>query len=131
MFASLPFLLLGQDNHIRKSVNNLFYRNNIKPNIFQEADDVEILCAMSEQSLGVAFFPELLVMAKAGLFQPRGEDTLYAFPLEDRSTDCQLVIGYHRDRYLSGVAKAFITMLEEECLMSDYELGGNPQRRSG
>jgi DNA-binding transcriptional LysR family regulator len=122
LFKDLPFLLLGHNNRLRRIVNEVFIRNNIVPHIELEEDDVEMLCLLSAQSMGVAFSPELMVAVKSELFQPNGEQTLYAFPLNDRATDINLVIGYHRERQISETANVFIEMMREECLITKEKL---------
>ncbi|MBR4578262.1 MAG: LysR family transcriptional regulator [Oscillospiraceae bacterium] len=108
-----PLITVNEQNYIYWILQSLFHKHQLSPNIIFESNDLDMLSNLAKGGMGVAFLPELLVASRPELIHPDGERTLYAFPLDDRSSDMSVVVAYKKSRYLSVLSQALIRELQE------------------
>lgn len=113
LFKNSPFLMMSTRNRLRCIADEYFAKNNIKPNIVLITENIETLLALCIEGMGITFYPEMFVKKMSPLIMSGPEKRIHIFPLNDRSTDGTLMIGYHKKRYLSNSAKKFIDLVKE------------------
>lgn len=111
VFRSLPFVLLTKSDRIRALVDQEFARCGIRPDIIIETKNVQTAFALAAEGMGLTVCPELYLNCRytAGgdpaSYTRQKVEILPLFPGTDT-----IAIGYHRERYLSRMAKDFIDM---------------------
>lgn len=111
VFQSLPFVLLTKSDRIRALVDQEFMRCGIRPDIIIETKNVQTAFALAAEGMGLTVCPELYLNCRytAGgdpaSYTRQKVEILPLFPGTDT-----IAIGYHRERYLSRMAKDFIDM---------------------
>lgn len=112
-FIASPFVMINHSNYIWSAARQLFNSKRISPNIIFEGNDIELVCRLSKQGMGISFVPELMVSTLGELFRADGEQTLYAFPLSG-PIYLPLVIAYNNKQYYSQLTNAFIDIIKHE-----------------
>lgn len=112
-----PFLMLSKENRLRTIADEYLKKNGIKPNIILVAENIETLFALCIEGMGITFYPELFVKKINPLITSESAEKVHIIPLNDRSTDGKLVIGYHKGRYLSDASKKFISLVKEKLVI--------------
>ena len=107
-FKDMPFILLDQDDRVRRMANRLFSRYDIKPRILLETRNIQTAFALAMEGMGLTIYPELFLSSRSLL--PSGQaarDTVDWFPL-DSDLAQTIVVAYHPEKYLSIAARDFI-----------------------
>ena len=107
-FRGCPFLMISTGNRTRTIFDHYMKHLGIPTNIIMEMESSETLLSLAYQGMGITVYPEMFVRELSPFIHEIAESTVYYFPLNDPSTIGDLVIGYHRERYLSNYAKDFI-----------------------
>lgn len=107
-FRSYPYLMISTGNRTRTIFDHYMKSLGITINTIMEMESSETLLSLAYQGMGITVYPEMFVRNLSPFIRERSDSPVYYFPLNDPSTIGNLVIGYHRDRYLSDSARDFI-----------------------
>ncbi|MBV7275150.1 LysR family transcriptional regulator substrate-binding protein [Clostridium sp. PL3] len=107
-FKGYPFLMVGKNNRFRDKVDEYLYKQNIKPNILLEAENIETLLELCIKEMGLTFYEDLFIRRRYQSFNEK----VAVLPLEDINSE-MVAIGYYTPRYLTFAAKEFIRMAKE------------------
>lgn len=107
-FSNCPYLMMSTGNRTRTIFDHYLQKLGLKINILLEMESIETLFDLACQGMGITIYPEMFVQSLDPRIQDEAVSPVYIFPLNDPSTIGKLVIGYHRERYLSNSAKDFI-----------------------
>lgn len=117
-FRTVPFLLLlnnGNKCRFRRTIDRLFTRYGIEPEVRYDGPGMEILLELAFKGMGAAFYPELLLTPEIIRRASSPEERLCLFPLRDTQANRTLVIGYHQNIPLAPYCQDFINHLVETC----------------
>ena len=108
IFKDCPFLLVTSGNRIRTLFDHYINSRGISINITLEIESIETLLSLACEGMGATIYPEMFVKNLSPLVSTNIISPVQFFPLNDPETKAQLVIAFHRERYLSEAAKNFI-----------------------
>lgn len=75
--------------------------------------DIELVCLLSKQNLGISIIPEMMVATRTEYFKQDGNETLYNFPIDDRTSERKLVICYNGKFPLPLYSRLFVDTVIE------------------
>ena len=107
-FKSCPYLMMSTGNRIRTIFDHYMKHMGIPINILLEMESIETLFSLACEGMGITVYPEMFFNNLSPLVREEAEFAVRFFPMNDPSTIGNLVVGYHRERYLSESAKDFI-----------------------
>lgn len=107
-FIDCPFLLVTSGNRIRTLFDHYISRRGVTVNIILEMESIETLLSLACEEMGITIYPEMFVKNLSPLMREDPKSPIHFFPINDPSTKGELVIAYHRERYLSEAAKDFM-----------------------
>lgn len=107
-FRACPFIMIPTGNRTRTIFDHYMRRLGIPTNIIMEMESSETILSLAYQGMGITVYPEMFVKDLSPFVNGPSDSTVHFFPLNDPSTIGDLVIGYHRERYLSNYTKDFI-----------------------
>ncbi len=110
LIKDYPFLILNSGNRIRTLLDHYLNKHGIQVNIKMEMESIESLLSLAGEEMGVTIYPEMFVKHLSPLMLHEQKSPVYFFPIDDPETIGNLVVAYHRDRYLSDAASDFIEM---------------------
>ncbi len=110
-FSHLDFLMLTKANKIRKIVDDYAINNNIKLNIQLETENIETLFSLACQGMGITIYPELFLKNHIKLLSS-DNCPVYLVQLDNKDFSDMLSIGYNNKRYLSRLARDFISLAQ-------------------
>ncbi len=115
-FKNCPYLMMSTENRTRTIFDRYMQHIAMPFNIILEMESIETLLSLACEGMGITVYPEMFVKNLSPFIRSDIDSPVCFFPLNDPSTIGDLVIAYHRDRYLSDSAKDFMT----ECTKIDY-----------
>lgn len=107
-FRTCPYLMMSTGNRTRTIFDHYIKHLGIQINIILEMESIETLLSLACEGMGITVYPEMFVKNLSPFIREEANSPVRYFPLNDLSTIGNLVIGYHRERYLSDSAKDFI-----------------------
>lgn len=108
-FTNCPYLMMSTGNRTRTIFDNYINNIGILINTILEMESIETLLSLACEGMGITVYPEMFYNNLSPLMQEEAASQVHFFPLNDPSTIGNLVIAYHRERYLSDSAKDFIS----------------------
>jgi len=114
-FRNSPFLMMYKGNRTRNIVDMYFEKVGITPNIILETENIETLLSLCLHGMGITVYPEMFVKHLSPFVDADLFKEVDFFPLNDPATMGSLIIGYRKDRYLSEIAKDFISSAKKIC----------------
>ena len=105
--AEYPFILQSSDNSLRFSFSKYTSTLNFTPNIIMESDQSDTLFFMALAGNGIAVYPEVLFNSWKEILSPEVLSTVEVIKLSNM-TDNKIILGYKKDRKLSGMDNTFI-----------------------
>ena len=118
-FVEYPFLMISEGNRLRTLFNSYLNHKKLSVNIILEVESIETLLSLSCEGMGITIYPEMFAKNLSPLLHLCEDSPIHFFPLDEASTIGNLVIAYHRERYLSEPMKDFIHDFQE--LRSDFK----------
>lgn len=118
LFKDMPFILLKENERIRKVVNREFTARGIYPIVRTETQNIQTAFSLASEGMGISICPELYLKSKytvPGLSFPEMHEKITVLPFSGTAGYDTIGIGYNRDRYLSRIAKDFINITVERC----------------
>jgi DNA-binding transcriptional LysR family regulator len=97
----LPLFVLNKGHAVRITVDKLFSKHKIIPNIAMELSSNLTACRLAAEGLGAALVPELTVR----LAQNVNKNDIYTF--SDNSISWKVVAAFRRDSYIGTVERDF------------------------
>ena len=107
-FKSCPYLMISTGNRTRTIFDHYMKSRGISVNTIMEMESSETLLSLAYEGMGITIYPEMFVRNLSPFVHKECDSPVYYFPLNDLSTIGNLVVGYHRERYLSDSARDFI-----------------------
>lgn len=107
-FKNCPYLMMSKGNRTRTIFDQYIEQLGIPIKIILEMESIETLFSLSCEGMGITIYPEMFVRNLHSKILADEESPVFYFPLNDPSTIGNLVIAYHRERYLADSAKDFI-----------------------
>lgn len=107
-FKSCPYLMMSTGNRTRTIFDHYMKHLGVPINIILEMESIETLLSLAYQGMGITVYSEMFVRNPGPFIREETNSPVQYFPLNEPSTIGNLVIGYHRERYLSDSAKDFI-----------------------
>jgi len=104
LLLKAPMLLLPKGNYVRNIIEQVFFKHNIAPNVIIESKNIDTLCSLCRQGMGITFCSE---MYAASL---KDTGNLSRFPMADESAYGQLVIAYQTSHVSASAIKGFIKL---------------------
>jgi DNA-binding transcriptional LysR family regulator len=101
------FILLKQNQKLHQIVVSLCEKAGFKPRIILESESIEACHALTSAGMGITFVPDTVTE-----FRQFNEPPYY-FSVKDHNPFRQLVVAYRKERYISGAAQKFITLMKE------------------
>lgn len=98
-----PFILFKEDTYSRRMILDECDKNGFTPNIAFSTSQIETVLSLVEQGIGISFLPEAIVK-KHSRIQSR--------PLTS-TLSIQVGLAWHRNRYQSNTAKAFVDFIAQ------------------
>lgn len=96
-----PFILFKEDTYSRRMILDECDKNQFTPNIAFSTSQIETVLGLVEQGVGISFLPETIVKKHS-----RIQSRPLASPLS-----IQIGLAWHRNRYQSNAAKAFVDFI--------------------
>ena len=112
-FKDFPFLMMTPGNRVRTLFDKHAKKHELDIDIILEIESIETLLALSCRGMGLTVYPEMFAKNLSPLLNYDKSMGAYFFPFNDKSTTGQLVIAYHRDRYLPEAAQDFIRLCKK------------------
>ncbi len=113
IFKDFPFLMMTPGNRVRTLFDKYVKRHNLDINITLEIESIETLLALSCRGMGITVYPEMFAKNLSPLLNHDKSMGALFFPFDDKSTTGNLVVAYHRDRYLPEAAQDFIYLCKK------------------
>lgn len=107
-FLDFPFLMTNQGNRIRTLFNSYLNHKQMSINVILEMESIETLLSLSCEGMGITIYPEMFAKNLSPMLNDNSSSLIHFFPLDDASTIGNLLIAYHRERYLSEPMQDFI-----------------------
>lgn len=120
LFKDIPFVLLKEGDRIRTIVDNQFRKARMKPFIKLETESAQTAYSLSTQGMGISICPQLYLESPyvlSGFGDSKQSQNVTCIPLFNDKTSDTIAIGYNKDRYLSKIAKDFITICQNTLLL--------------
>ena len=117
IFKDIPFVLLSREDHIRRAVDHEFYIHRISPEIILETGNQQTAFALAAEGLGATVCPELYLNSpyiNAGNPDSRIRKNVAVLRFSSGRVKDIIAIGYNSERYLSNLAKDFISLAEKK-----------------
>lgn len=109
-----PFILLSRGNRIRDMFEEYMRAENINARVLLEADNIETLFELSCRGMGITVYPEMFLRRHRDILNsPHSPVTV--IPLGGKFSEGILSVAYHKKKYLSRAAKAFIENAKQTC----------------
>lgn len=121
VFKEFPFLMMSPGNRVRTLFDKYIVKHELDINIIFEVESIETLLALACQGMGITVYPEMFAKNLSPLLNRDKSMGAMFFPFNDKSTTGNLVIAYHRNRYLPEAAQDFIKL----CKRTKKELKEN------
>ena len=115
-FKNCPYLMMSRGNRTRTIFDQYMGQLGIHVKIIIEMESIETLFSLACEGMGITIYPEMFVRNLNSKILTDEESPVFYFPLNDPSTIGNLVIAYHRERYMADSAKDFI----KSCLSTDF-----------
>lgn len=122
-FADIDFLLPTQGSRVREAADRCIHSQEFTPKILIECPDMPTLIALAKHGMGVAFSFESLAKQLLGKSLDQ-KDGAFLFPAMANQIEGTVVIGYHKEHYLSYAAQDFIKLTMELYKRPSFELSG-------
>ena len=107
-FRDMPFILLDQDDRVRRMADRLFSRYDITPRILLETRNIQTAFALAMEGMGLTIYPEMFLSSQSLLPSAQAaRDAVDCFPLDEDLAQT-IVVAYHPEKYLSRAARDFI-----------------------
>lgn len=107
-FRDMPFILLDQDDRVRRMADRLFSRYDITPRILLETRNIQTAFALAMEGMGLTIYPEMFLSSQSLLPSAQAaRDAVDYFPLDEDLAQT-IVVAYHPEKYLSRAARDFI-----------------------
>lgn len=111
-FSDTDFLLPVRGSRVREAADRCIQAQNFTPKILLESSDLPTLISLAKNGMGVAFSFENL--AKQLLGNELGKKgSAFLFPAVSNQIEGTVVIGYHKEHYLSHATQNFIELTME------------------
>ena len=108
VFRDCPYLMISTGNRTRTIFDHYVKNRGISVNTIMEMESSETLLSLACEGMGITIYPEMFVRNLSPFVHQEYDSPVYYFPLNDPATVGNLVVGYHRERYLSDSARDFI-----------------------
>jgi DNA-binding transcriptional LysR family regulator len=115
--AAVPLIGYRQCRSIH-AVEERFRGTGLEPEIVFRSDDNTTIQGMVAAGVGSALVPRLTVETR--------DDSVVALPVDPRVPPREIGVAWHRERYLSPSARAFVSVADGVCGELEAELGGRP-----
>ena len=110
-FKDFPFLALGYENRAQTLAEQLFRSADFNPNFLFQVSDSQTMMALCQAGIGCAF---VFHQAAIDFFkQNQSGNNLLVFPIQKPIALTELVIAWHKHRYLANTSKNFIRLSKE------------------
>ncbi len=103
---NMPFIMLSQDTHGRRFVDQLFKSYGIEPNIVMELSSSEEVKRMVEINLGVA------IVSKLSITDELRRGTLHMVKVNELETSHPVGVVYKSGRYINSAMQQFLSDLK-------------------
>ncbi len=113
VFRNFPFLLMTPGNRVRTLFDKYLVKHGMDINIILEIESIETLLSLACQGMGITVYPEMFAKNLSPLLNHDKSMGAFFFPFNDKSTNGNLVVAYHRERYLPEVAQDFINLCKK------------------
>lgn len=121
VFKEFPFLMMTPGNRVRTLFDKYIIKHELEIDIILEIESIETLLSLACQGMGITVYPEMFAKNLSPLLQHDESTKSFFFPFADKSTTGNLVVAYHRERYLPEAAQDFIQL----CKRTKKELKEN------
>lgn len=115
VFKKCPFVLLKTGDRIRDIADTEFARANIIPEIKLETGNIQTAYSLAAEGIGITLVPGLYLRSPFIVSGNQESDLrrrVEVIPFT--AAPSTIAIGYHKNRYLSEPAKAFIELAKEK-----------------
>ncbi len=110
-FAELPFLMNPTSSQTGQTVYRFLEQNDVHLHSKITVNSNELQAKLSQLGCGVSFCPEFLMPAPESLESDQGSPINF-FPVVGLEQANQLVLAYHKDRYIPPHMKYFIRLIK-------------------
>jgi len=113
IFKDYPFLMMTPGNRVRTLFDKYIKRHELDIDILLEIESIETLLALACRGMGITVYPEMFAKNLSPLLNSDKSMGALFFPFNDKTTTGNLVVAYHRERYLPEAAQDFIQLCKK------------------
>jgi len=113
IFRDYPFLMMTPGNRVRTLFDKYIKRHELDIDILLEIESIETLLALACRGMGITVYPEMFAKNLSPLLNSDKSMGALFFPFNDKTTTGNLVVAYHRERYLPEAAQDFIQLCKK------------------
>jgi len=100
-------------NRVRTLFDKYIKRHELDIDILLEIESIETLLALACRGMGITVYPEMFAKNLSPLLNSDKSMGALFFPFNDKTTTGNLVVAYHRERYLPEAAQDFIQLCKK------------------